>query len=499
MELQIKQNEYGIRTLNIKYQSEEVDCDLGEFFRLPKDFDVNNNGMFSTINRYLSTLPKKIRDEVFNTYKEINAEDNLVSYNDVTNIRILENEIARISHLLNYENFKAWFKVNDKDILYPPDLKDVFIYDPDMNTTLEKTYVKEEYKNLIALILFIRMLSPMYLNFCTYIKNLTPHYYYKLFMLFNKSEVYHSEELKKLEVYIEANQLSLTGTANNKNDYHILNSGLSDDDMVGNLISTVIFNKLMSIDFTIKDYNVVSFIFQTIRYKSNYPSQDGLSIRAKKSPNDTKEDASYFEDYRKISAISIGTIVELQHALSDMPFIIQTLCPNNFDLVLYEKELKMIGDYNDYRLSKLQIYLLGWFLNKIINPRALYYIEYRKLVELTLFAKVTLLQNNQPFLAGIFGSYKTEESGYVNVVIRNTIGKHLISRLEKNYSFALHEVKQSVIEKTIAETSKEITSYLWKPIGYTNSIESVINSDGYLTIPNNLNDLICDYIDFVNN
>jgi len=497
--LNIKTNEYGIFVLSIKFKNkEEIECSIGDFFKLPKDYDEHNSGLFTLINKYFSTLPEGVNEEIYNTYARLNEEGNYPSYSNIENTLLLESEVIRISSLLNYNEFKIWFKANDKSIIYPDTLNDVFIYDPDMNTTEEKTYIKEEYKDLIAMILFIRALSPLYIQFFNYIKNITPHYYYKLFMLFMKTDITQSKELRKLERYIDTNQITLTGNANNKTGDHVLNTGLSDDDITYNLISIVIFNKLMSVDFTTKECNAVSYIFQTIRYKSNFTSADNLAIRSKKTTGDpNKEDISYFEDYRKTSVMPIGTIVELQHALSDMDFIIDRLGLGNFDRELYKEELKYVNSFSKNRIDKIQIYLLGWFISKIINPRALYYIEYKRLIELLIFSKVVLINNDQKFIAALMSSYKTDEPGYVTVVIRNSINKTLISKLTKNYSFVLSDSKQTIIEKTITEISKEITGKIWRPIGELKYLEDHI-TNGYLNIPNNLNSILIDYIEFVN-
>ncbi|NTV78185.1 MAG: hypothetical protein HGA25_03335, partial [Clostridiales bacterium] len=335
-------------------------------------------------------------------------------------------------------------------MIIPENIRSDYVYDPDMNTTEEKTYIKNEYRDLISLIIFIRALSPLYLDFYVYIKQITNHYYYKIFMLFIRSDVYVCPEIDKLKRYIEANQITLIG--NTKNEHLIINAGLSDDDILDSLVSEIIFNKLLTIDFFSKKCNIISFIFQTIKYKGSFITSDSVVIRSKTTVaggDSNKEDMSYFEDYRKTSSIPIGTVVEIQHSLSNIDFLVNALGHSNFDFAMYERELLNVPALIEHKADRTQTYLLGWFISKIINPRALYYIEYKRFVELCLFAKVVLMSNGHEFIGVLLSSIRSKETSYVNVLIRNGVNKTLVKRLSDYYSFSIEDDKQSVIEKTV--------------------------------------------------
>ena len=318
-------------------------------------------------------------------------------------------------------------------------------------------------------------------------------------MLFIRSNIYNSPEIEKLKRYIEANQATLIG--NTKNEHLIINAGLSDDDILDSLVSEIIFNKLITIDFFSRKCNIISFIFQTIKYKGNFVTSDSSVIRSKNtaaSGDSTKEDISYFEDYRKTSNIPIGTVVEIQHSLSNIEFLVNALGHSNFDYAAYERELQNLPVLIENKADRIQTYLLGWFISKIINPRALYYIEYKKFVELCLFAKVVLMLNGHEFIGMLLSSIRSREASYVNVFIRSGVNKNLVKRLTKYYNFCIEEDKQSVIERTVSEISKEIVNCLWIPVGSPEQISKFTNKDGYLNIPNNINDVICSYIEFIN-
>ena len=487
-------SEFGLNILKVGFTGQEtIELDLTDFYKDQTFLPT----LYVQINEYVATLPDFVQKEIYDIFFKVFSNDYKQNYADIIYVRKLENNIARVSELLNYENFKMWMCHKEHEMIIPENILDAYTHDPDMNTTQEKTYVRHEYRDLISLIVFMRAISPLYIDFYNYIKNTTNHYYYKIFMLFIKSDIYHSKEIEKLKRYIEVNQQTLIG--NTKNEYLIISAGLSDDDILDSLVSEIIFNKLLTIDFFNKKCNIISFIFQTIKYKGNFASSDGVVIRSKNTVGDpNKDDISYFEDYRKTSSIPIGTVVEIQHALSNIESLINTLGYKNFDYALYEQELKNVPILMQQKTDNIQIYLLGWFLSRVINPRALYYIEYKKLVELLIFAKVVLLQNNQPFIALLLSSYKTTKGSYVNIIIRNNLNKALIKRLNAHYKFVMEDDKQSIIEKTITEISREIVYSLWIPVGVPKEHRAFLNNEGYLVIPNAINDTVCQFVEFIN-
>lgn len=487
-------SEYGLNVLQVQFQDcETIEIDIVDFYKDQSHLYT----LYDSINEYVSTLHINTQKEIYDLFYKVYSHNYKQNYKDSSYILKLENNIAKVCELLNYNNFKIWIAQREDSLIFPENVKTFYTHDPDMNTTKEKTYIKSEYRDLISLIIFMRAASPLYLDFYNYIKQITTHYYYKMFMLFIKSDIYLSPEIEKLKQYIEVNQLTLIGST--KNEHLVISAGLSDDDILDSLVSEIIFNKLLTIDFFNKKCNIISFIFQTIRYKGSFITSDSVAIRGKTTVNDpSKEDISYFEDYRKTTNIPIGTVVEIQHALSNVESLVHTLGYTDFDYDLYNKELENVKFLMSKKIDETQIYLLGWFLNRIINSRALYYIEFRKLLELMIFAKVALLKRNHKFMAMMLSSYKSTENNYVNIVMKNSLNKASLKRLSQSYNFTIEDDKPSIIEKTILEISREIINSTWIPIGTKDQLEGIVNNDGYLDIPSNINDLICNYIEFVN-
>ena len=487
-------SEFGINNLNISYPNcETIELDVTDIFKDMSHFDT----LYDPINEYVATLSDRDQKQIYDVFFKLYNSDDRNSFDDQATLNRMEVKIKQVVEAFGYENFRIWNRHQSGKIIYPENIIDDYIHDPDGNTMLEKTYVKREYTDLIALIMCIRAVAPLYIDFYNRIKQVTQHYYYKIFMLFVRSALTDCDEVTKLRTYIDVNRQTLIGTTKNEN--LILFAGLADDDILDSLLSEVVFNKLLPIDFFNKKCNIVSFIFNTIKFKGNHAPANGQFIRGKSIENNpAKDDISYFEDYRKTSNLPVGTVVELQHALSDINTLVQAIGETNFNYPMYMHEIENIGRYLTYKLDKTQVFLLGWFMNKVINPRALYYIEYRKLVELMLFAKVILTQHGHHYIAMVLSARKTENPGYLGVVIKNSMSKESVRRLSQHYNFSIEDERTSTVEKTILEISKDIANTTWIAIGTPEQLKKVSLAGVYLETPSNINEVVLDFVEFVN-
>ena len=468
-----------------------VEVNLTDFFKEEHYLST----LYAQADMYVKTLNPAAQAEVYSIFHDTFIKEHSQSYGEYRVVKEMEQKVKRLVELMDYERWKIWFRQFKPLLPIPETVKDTFKYDPDTGTTSEKTYITDEYIDLTGLIVFIRMLSPIYIEYFNYCKQVSSHPFYLLFRLFVDSDIQECPEIEKLRRYIEANQQTLIGTS--KNEHLIIGAGLSDDDALDYLVAEVIFNKLLTIDFFNKKCNIVSFIFQTIKYKGNFVSSESSSIRTISNRGDTgREDHSYFEDYRKTSTVAVGTFVEIQESLNDPVYLANDLGYPDFDFDAYNKELSTVNQLLKQPPENLQIYLLGWFLSRAVNPRALFYIEKRKIAELRVFAKVALMNTKHSFIGALLCSLKQPDTKYINILIRNSLNKQLMKHLRRHYRFAMEDDKISVIEKAITEVGREITNNIWLPVGDPEQYKGITTLEGFLEIPSNINDVVCGYVDF---
>lgn len=468
-----------------------IEVNLTDFFKEEHYLST----LYAQADMYVKTLNPATQAEVYSIFHDTFIKEHSQSYGEYRVVKEMEQKVKRLVELMDYERWKIWFRQFKPLLPIPETVKDTFKYDPDTGTTSEKTYITDEYIDLTGLIVFIRMLSPIYIEYFNYCKQVSSHPFYLLFRLFVDSDIQECAEIEKLRRYIEANQQTLIGTS--KNEHLIIGAGLSDDDALDYLVAEVIFNKLLTIDFFNKKCNIVSFIFQTIKYKGNFVSSESSSIRTISNRGDTgREDHSYFEDYRKTSTVAVGTFVEIQESLNDPVYLANDLGYPDFDFDAYNKELSTVNHLLKQPPENLQIYLLGWFLSRAVNPRALFYIEKRKIAELRVFAKVALMNTKHSFIGALLCSLKQPDTKYINILIRNSLNKQLMKHLRRHYRFAMEDNKISVIEKAITEVGREITNNIWLPVGDPEQYKGITTLEGFLEIPSNINDVVCGYVDF---
>lgn len=480
----------GLNVLRVSCRNEQTfELDLYDFYKDKSSLET----LYQGLNEYVQQLPIQTQTEIYNIFFFLYTEDYKSAFEDEEVITRITSMVREVTALLDYPRFRTWVRNRADTFSFPDAIGHEFIYDPDMSKTEEKTYLYNEYLDLIAFILFIRLLAPLIVDFFNYHKSITNHIYYRLYTLLTESDLAECDEINKLKSYIHSNYISVVGTARNEN--MIISSGLSDEDIIANLTAEVIFNKLLAIDFINRKCNIVSFIFQTVKFKGKQTPSGSSAIRSKPSGKSSAlEDMSYFEDYRKTSDITVGVIVEIQHSLSNLDVVLRGLGVTNFNYEMYEAELKDMRKYMLAPMDNLQIVLLGWFMSKVINPRALYYIEYLRLYELMLIARVVLYQRGDYYLAMLISARKTSDYNYVSSTIRSTLTKSSALKLSEKYRAVTEEDKPSVIEKAVLEMSRDIYNSSWIAIGNKETLANVQTIEECLVHPTNLNDVILDFV-----
>lgn len=459
---------------------------------------------YDIVNQYVSTISKEKKKLLFSLYEEVYNSNN--SYCDILSKEHREKleEYLKIAFdCLDLNNINNFLTNHQHLIVFPPDISEVFIYDQDMSVTEDKTYIKKEYLELIGLVVLIRALVPIFVNYFIYNKNATKQYIYVTFLLFTKTALFESKEYNKLYTYVKSIQESFSESSSDKYEQYIINKGLSSDDVIDTIIAEILLNKLLFIDTLDPKNKIISFIYQTIKVKSKSSMSDGNIIRAKKNNVDgTLEDMSYFEDYRKSSNIAIGTVAELQYAsglFDQMLYALNVREYFNYDI--YQNELSRSSILKDKKIEQIQIYMLGLFINEYLDPRSLFYIEKLRLIELLTFARVCLWNMDCKFISLFLTSYKSENNSQLFSSSKMSLSKNIKESLKEYYKFYMYESeKQSLIESSITQLCENIIEYQWVPTGSIEDITNYNESKNYsiLNIPSRLADTIAEFMIRIN-
>lgn len=479
---QLSEPQSMLRYLNVAYKDEPVlKFNVAQYFKTRTEQDA----IFVHINGYLNQLPPDVQDKFYEILLEF--KNQIKHFGDRNYVSQMQAIIAKVTNLLGYQNFVDWYAANS-NCLIPDTVKPTYTIDQDLNTTREKTYILDEYVRLLGLVEFVRLLTPFLAEYLAYYKQAGTNYYYRIFMLFIKSDIYESEEVDKLRDYLGANQAS-NATSDSE---LIFDMGLSTDDFLDDIISEIIIGKLMSIDFIGKEkFNAITYVFRTLRNKGQrYGANSIRSTSARRNSRD--EDYSYFEEQRKTSDITHQNIVELQYALSDHSGIIASIGMDRINESFYRRELKLAmefanrGDLTLY-ITKQHMILLGWCLTKYINPRALYYVGHTTIIELLVLFKVIAVTKGYPYIGLFLNAYIDIESDYVLPSTNASIDRESSIELAKHYTYISEGDRSSIIDKTITELSKKINGDLYIPLNTDDRLSQYINEEGILMPVGDLN------------
>lgn len=474
------------------------------------DFDIssllskNNNTetMFLAVNDYLNQVNVYTQTQLFELMAEFYIYKNKnIDYNKLEVVRHLEALINKACDIIGLEPFKTWMTWGQTGIVLPTNLNEEFIYDPDLNVTESKTYIKSQYLALVAVLQIVKMLAPILGEYNNYVSNISKQSLHKTFLLCLNSSLMNSAEIQKLNIYIVDIQNSFKTQGGSRNEQYIINKGLCSDDILENILAEIMLNKLFNADLYTPKSNIISIIFQTIKSKNSPAVAENEIIRVKKEIGNAGEDMSYFEDYRKTTDIPVGTVAEIQFALGDIPQIIAQLGVAEFyNEAFYRDELNYSKDLADYSINETQIYLLGWFLSKYIDPRALFYIEAKKIIELLTLARVVSWNKGHHFISLLLTSSKSlDATGNINLTSKTTLSKNVQDQINAKFSFFCDdESKTNWVNNSIVALFNNIVGGVWQSNANISHILQYNNDNKKgnrkLIIPANLADLLANYI-----
>jgi len=487
--------------LKITYGGEVLDVSVLSL--VPKN--MTGDPYEPIVNNYLSTLSDTDQRRLFNIYKEVAiASESIYSAISRDYYVMLEDALDEVVNIINLDRIYIYLDRYQHLIAYPDDIPEVFEPDPDMTITEDKTYLKKDYKELVGLLILLRCCVPVFVYYYTNIKpttkqsSSTRQFIFATFSLFTKSSLFESGVYLKLVTYVKAIQETFNTGSDSKFDQFVINEGLSKDDVITSIVAEILLNKLLFIDVSDPKNKIISFIYQTINVKTKSMASRGSMIKGKKeTSNKNIEDKSYFEDYRKSSDISMGTVAEIQYACGQFDKIIMTLNVGSyFDIRAYEEQMTYSRDLIYAPIFNIQIHLLGWFLSKYIDPRALFYIDKNRLIELLTLTHVVTWNMGHKFVSLLLVSSINEEDTNLFMSTRKTISKSIKEKLYTKYSYLVDEQGDiGPIEKAIETICDDITSRQWIP--YTN-VEKLYEYNktkklSILSIPTHLADEIAKY------
>lgn len=413
----------------VRHRDRSLHFQANVFTRKPFiDTDV-----YREINDFWEAKPMEFQDAVWEIYVSIDqAFSEIFDSKDLTNhLRECIKRLYEFHPLGELEQFLI-----QRNVKIPSSAKDEPPQANDIINTVEKTYTKREYLELIAFSLFLRCVTPVWGEFIGSIRrdagvDRKENVGMQLLM---DTGLFETRAMIKLSTYIT----KLTAGAHN--DQGKIIAGFSSEDIPFLHLALACVRKVCvaNIDTAESSEQIVAVIFKFISHRMN--SVDSQRIIAKEESGGGgggEEKHSLLESYRKRIQISAGEFEEIRFVLSRPLEIVQYLEPDiPVELVIRSMSTAQVLKYEE--VNDIQLYMAGWLLKPYITPKAVFYAD--KEIHASLLGALEALlwhRGHKYFAIMISSCYLTnlEEMMISSISSREQIRPDLREELQKWFPY----------------------------------------------------------------
>ena len=462
-----------------------------------EDF-VAEGDVFGAINLFWSQQTAVFQQEVFDLYRE--AEE---IFNDVFKRSALNEElkgvVTKLSKLHPMALMRKWL-INTPGYAVPKGFSKDYIDDPDKNTSRIKTYVQDDYRDLLTYSFVLRLMVPIW---TAYMRQVKSHYgknfrELQAFRLMEDSEVSRCSAVEKLHAYAKANL---------RDDSHALSpeSFISDEDYPYLLVTMVSVRKLAIGDLSPENdrANLVTLVSNFIKSKTVFPDSDLAStIREKRvdggstDGNDMK--ASVMEAFRVNTEISIEEVEEIKFSAADIYNLIRNefsdLDMDLFNDALATAEIIQIKQSDtSVRILPPQRTLAAWVLKNGLTPFGFDYLDMPTQIKCLALTQARLWQRGHHYLALLSTSVAdVDESSHrvASGVGRSRVPEALLTELRQVFphvrllqSRKAPPREECPVMNDIELLTAELSSYNWRATCSPRYLEQVFGDSKTRAVP----------------
>ncbi len=425
---------------------------------------------FEELNGYWAELDDDVQDKVYQCYSNIhNMLSNIVFQDNLT--EDMATEIATLYRYHNFDDLRNYvgFKSN---IRIPNNIPVDYVKNVDINTTRNKTYIKNDYAQLMTLSLMLRPMLPIWGEHIANTRRDSGTHFkeFNAFKLLRYTNIAELEPMTKLHAYIE----SILG---NKFRPDSILMGISSEDYTNWLLCNLCVRKLSLCDLRGIDdeYNAISYLHRYINQKSENRDNNYENLYKEKKFDDSMSDGtskiSILETYKIKANISPGEIVELEHSISDLHNVAKRLV-YTVDPVSLDQTLNAVEVINTSIMGEVKLQLLAYVFKDIISTKAMFYFNKITIAKMMCVAEEVLWEKGHKYLALLVSAYEHKENSDLTinpVDTRSKIDKDLLEKVVKFYPYTKTTNPKGKTKKTsvnmavvaIDLLTDELSRYKW--------------------------------------
>lgn len=432
----------------------------------------NDMTVFDFINWYWSQLPEAKQDKIFSVYQEMRKaldETAAGEFNDET----MRDLVTQMIDLHPFKDLKAW--ITQTGIIGWPDEKELprhYEQASSLKYPREKTFILDDYQNLLTFILQIRTVVPLWAEFGFHHKETIAKVYGDMVRMrfLDNSHALESPGFLKLVEYSRAMIATKSGASKSA----IMDS-LSTEEYPEWVLANVIFKKLATQSFRPADSSdrsafVVKHICSHINELLKQSERDFSTPteKADTSSNDSDENMrSRFETVQARAAMPNGDVSFIRWYMSDHKRLSKALEPG-IDMKMVNEFTSMFS-FGDFTPEEPQITLMLWVLAPIISPRSEDSLTLMNINQGIAVASAVLWHRGHKQIAALLCSQSTG-ANISNTLLLSGAGrlpKAIYDRLTEIYPHQLRarstERSYKAVSDAIQTITQEFESFAWKP------------------------------------
>lgn len=439
--------------------------------------------IFEQINSFWLTMPVEQQDLVFDTYKRLREVFNSCWNNDDLP-GMLTPLVAELTGLHDLEKIRYWMDYKS-DLQLPPRLDEKFVEQHQSSYTRDKTYLKEDYQQLVALSIAIRTMIPVWGEFVSRTEDDSGTQWkeYWAYLLLEKSTLMTSPAMMKLKMYVDSNV-----NTDKVNTIAIL-KGISSSDFPTWVTGLVVvrrlgFGDIRGVNPMIHLVTQISGFITTVLSGQESRFKSAGMVKPKiiegQGSSDSESNLSKLEGVKVKELVPAGNIVPIDVYTDDIPALAKKLCPS-LDMSLLKASLESVKVMQNEKIWPVQRSLIRLLISDEVSTKGAMYLDHLKLVKLMAVAQAILWHRGMYDLAVLVSAISVTKVDVSSMEGRARIPKELLAVLDAQYPHPRRGTgKKADKGKNPAVVAIEIieealSSNIWRPTLPTEWLQKLPN------------------------
>lgn len=452
---------------------------------------VDREALFDELNALVAKFPEEKQQQLWDIYMDVRQTLDTVFDHDALNDR-LKDAVKDLYGVITYPDVRS-FVYRSGMVSFPSNLKTEYS-DNDRRTRNyeERTYLKEEYVDLVILVLAYRFMIPIWGEYVTLVTKKSGNLYkeHDAMKLIQRSPLAEWAPLKRLRSYVEFS------IDDNRIGLSVVFGGLSTVELPKHLMSLAVVRKLAVSPLTPKtdSDNLVKILYNFVTgTNGRMDSRFGGNIGAKRliKENGEEDNSSVWDMYKINQDIPDGDKILIEVFTENAPLMASKIFDVPDVKTLDQKKVAVCLKAAN-KLDELEIYphhlaMTKWVVGKVIPPDGVEALSKKALLRSMAVTQAILWELGLFELAMLVTASKVEmdEDMLFTPIESSKIEKPLIERLHAVYPYWRQETgkldpnkRTNVAIKAIDKICKEANTSEWA----SNAPAEIVEGFGRLSV-----------------